>query len=275
MKNIVHLCQPSDIHHYLEGLWRTDAFRESHRHGGFINDLVERFAWLPRFFAEETNDYLERAHFSTWWNVIMLRDDYTNPVIHDLYYLHEIAHAATIPYIAGIGQAAFNEKMQRNELEASVLSEIQIYFEMPGLRENSFSNEIYADRFLRDPAMMLLWTRNREIAIETFRAKRKDVMVSKSVEDMDLTEQWIRRFAEQNAIFFLTWSRRYKEVEAQMAKLQTMDRRLACDNHLEWLQREMDRDPIDAIPFRQEAELFTPFYWSSKAHYAADMSDDG
>src|SRR4029453_8621088 len=65
---------------------------------------------------------------------MMLRGDYANPVIADLYLVHELYHAGTMPYIPGMGRPAFDEKMVRNELEASVLSEIQVYFEMPDLR---------------------------------------------------------------------------------------------------------------------------------------------
>jgi hypothetical protein len=174
MKNLISLATKSDIHDFVGDLWKSEPFRESYRSRGYVYDQVERFAYLPRLFAEASNDRLERAHFSTWWNVIMLRDDYTNPIIHDLYYLHEMAHAATMPYVPRIGRAAFDEKMQRNELEASVLSEIAVYFDMPGLRQNSFDHNIYADRFLDNRSMRQLWKTNREVALETLRSMRRD-----------------------------------------------------------------------------------------------------
>lgn len=266
MKNIIPLVSRGGIHDFMGARWRSAAFRSSHADGGFIYWQVERFAWRPRVFAEPSNDQLERAHFSTWWNVIMLRE-YDNPIIHDLYYLHEMAHAASMPYIGNIGREAFAEKMQRNELEASVLSEIAIYFEMPELREESFNHPIYADRFINDPNLQTLWKANRDVALETMRSIRRDVMVSKPEHLMDTSEIWIRRFADQNAIYANVWADRYNEIEQRMAALQLADRKTGLQEHLDWLEVEAARDPIDNIPFRQEAELFSPFYWSNKAKY--------
>lgn len=276
MKDIIALYERDDIHAFVGGLWRSEEFRESHRSLGYIHDQVERFAWLPRLFAHESNSRLERAHFSTWWNVIMIREDYDNPIIHDLYYLHELAHAASMPYLAGLGRAAFDEKMQRNELEASVLSEIAVYFEMPGLREASFSHPIYADRYLRNPMMRELWQANPAVAIETLRTMRRDIMTSKPYHEMDVAEKWIRRFSDQNAAYSVIWADRYREVEGQMALLQSAavhNRREALDHFGEWIEEEAGRDQVDFIPFRSEAELFAPFYWDNKAKYAEAMKN--
>lgn len=272
MKNLVSLVEKHEVHGFVRDLLRSDIFIRSYDERGFVYDQVEQFAWLPRLFAEETNTHLERAHFSTWWNVIMIRE-YDNPFIHDLYYLHEMAHAASMPYIRGIGRAAFIEKMQRNELEASVLSEIAVYFEMPGLREASFSHEIYADRFLDDRAMQTLWRTNRRVALETLRSQRRDVMVSKAEHTMDVTERWIRRFADQNDAHSVVWADRYLEIEERMSWLQqaTSEDRNFIKLYQRWLEDKAAKDSVDNIPFREEAELFSPFYWSNKRKYEEAM----
>jgi predicted double-glycine peptidase len=285
MKNLRIVVSKQEIHEHMMDLWETESFRDSHRTGGFIYQCVEQFAWLPRIFADMTNDQLERAHFSTWWGVMMNRDDYTNPVIHDLYWLHEMFHAGNMPYIPGIGRQAFDEKMQRNELEASVLSEIQVYFEMPELRAKSFDYPIYADRFLEDPEIVALWKINKHVAIETIRTIRRNVMLSKPEHLMDITELWIRRFAEQNSIYAITWSDRYNEIEQAMHRFQMLtvpdddarrmenDARLyAVHKHAEWIFDEAIKDKVNNIPFRQEAELFSAFYLANKDKYAAAMA---
>lgn len=277
MKNPQLLVSKADVHDYVRALWKTDVFRDSHQPGGFVFDIVEQFALLPRIFAWMTNDHLERAHFSTWWGVMMHRDDYTNPVVSDLYWLHEIYHAATMPYIPGIGKGAFNAKMRRNENEASTFSEIEVYFELLGLREASFEHEIYADRFLKDPKLQLLWNHNKRIAIETFRTVRLDVMVSKAEHEMDEAEMWIRRFDEQNAAYSVVWSDRYSEIETRMAACQTLamagDRANALNAHIRWIDAEASLDPIDHVPFRLEAELFSPFYWANKKKFADSVAE--
>ena len=69
------------------GLWRSEPLRASHAEGGFVHELVEQFAVLPRLFCDSTDDRLERAHFCSWWGVTMNRT-YDNPAIEDLYRLH-------------------------------------------------------------------------------------------------------------------------------------------------------------------------------------------
>jgi hypothetical protein len=134
---------------------------------------------------------------------------------------------------------------------------------MPGLREASFPHPIYADRFLNDPYMQALWTHNKEVAIETLRIKRRDVMVSKPQHLMDTTELWIRRFAKQNEAYSLSWSDQYNDVERHMAEFQSIamagDRERAIHFHRDWLEAEAANDPKDNIPFRLQAEFVHRF----------------
>lgn len=267
MKNLKVYVARNEIAAHINSLWRTNEFAQE----ASVQNIIQEFARVPRFFADMTNEKLETSHFSTWWNVIMNRD-YDNPYVADLYLLHEMYHAARMPYVPGIGKAAFDEKMQRNELEASVFSEIEVYFAVPGLREKTFPFPIYADRFLNDPMMTAMWRVNRTVCVETIRTIRRDVMVSKAETAMDDTELWIRRFADQNAAYSIIWADRYNEVEQQMAgfhALAAVDRKTAAENHMVWLTKEEERDVYWGVPFRQEAELFAAHYWANKAKYQA------
>jgi hypothetical protein len=274
VKNLVTLVSREDVHDFVGNLWQSHFFKKSYAEKGFIFEQVERFAWLPRFFAETTNDHLERAHFATWWNVITLRQ-YDNPVISDLYYLHEITHAATMPYLGGIGRAAFDEKMQRNELEASVLSEIAVYFELPGLREAAFGHEIYADKYLEEDFWRSLWRANKQVALEAIRTERRHIMTSKPEHEMSKAEVWIRRFAEQNEAYSITWADKFRYIEGRMWNFQhaalKAGRGAAARHHESWLRDQAALDPVDNIPFRAQAEMFAPFYWSNKEKFAAEM----
>jgi hypothetical protein len=271
MKDLVIITTPADIHDYVRALWKTDVFRHSHQPGHFIFDVIDQFAKVPRGFCETTNDYLERAHFCTWWNVHMHRRDYANPYIEDLYRLHEIYHAATLPYLNAIGYEAFHRKMEDNELKASVASEIRAYFEMPELRHVSFAYEIYADRYLRNPDMQVLWRENKGVAIETLQEARRDVMFSKPEHEMDFPERWIRRFTIQNRQWSTVWYERYQEVENHMWQHQMLalngKRKEAAARHQAWLDQHMADDPAEAVPFRQEAALFAGIYWANRRKY--------
>lgn len=276
MKNLHGIADKNDIIDFIGSLWKTELFQKAHADpNSYVSGVVNEYAYLPRMFAESSNEQLERAHFSTWWGVLMLRDDYDNPYIHDLYLLHEMYHAGKMPYIPGIGREAFAEKMQRNELEASVMSEVQVYFEMPELRALSFSYPIYADQFLNNDRMVNLWKSNRSVARETIRTIRRDIMTSKPEHLLSLTEVWVRKFVDQNTIWALIWTSRYNEIEYRMSMLQersSYDRAGALQEHLDWLTRECARDVVDNVPFREEAELFEPFVAANKREYAKAMA---
>jgi hypothetical protein len=273
MKNLVVIAQPSDIEDHVRSLWKTELFRKSHVTGKFIGDVIRQFSLIPRGFCQTSNDSMERAHFCTWWNVHMTRDDYTNPFIEDLYRLHEIYHAATMPYIPGIGYEAFHRKMEENELKASVASEIRIYFELPELRAEAFKYPIYADRFLIRKDMQQLWRENRELAIETLQELRRDVMFSKAEHEMDFAERWIRRFTVQNRQWSTIWYEHYDTVETHVWRLyQTTlsgDRSGAARAHEDWVAERAAQDPASSIPFRLEAEMFANIYWSNRRKYDA------
>ena len=275
MKNIQLLETASDVYDFVLDTWKTDVFRQSHANGGHIHDIVTQFAKQPRLFCEASNDDLERSHFPTWFGASMQRHDYTNAVIADLYRYHEFIHAGTMPYWPGLGPDAFEEKMTRNELEASTASEIAIYFEMPGLREASFDHPIYADRYLADPAMQVLWANNKTVALETFRLMRRNVMIGKPDNELDITERWVRKFTEQNTQYFLIWRNRYDEVERHMFAFQQKvyrgDRKGAITFHADWLAAEMADDPTDAVPFRDEAQLFAQHYLHNRKLYNLAM----
>jgi hypothetical protein len=101
--------------------------------------------------------------------------------------------------------------------------------------------------------------------------------------NMDVTEQWIRKFNDQNAVYGNVWADRYDEIEWRMGELQ---QRCAPDgdrsvhalrvaglaDYRAWLEAEAAKDAVDNIPFRDEAELFSPHYWANKAKYSAAMA---
>ena len=153
--SIIRLHTSDDVEDFVRGLWKTDIFRESHEQGGFVANIVRPFATLPCFFFEASDD-TEKAHFSTWWRGMQLRE-YDNDYVHDLYWLHEMFHGGDMIYAKGLSHDAFKRKMQDNELGASVCSEIEAYFRLPDLREHSFGQEIFADRFLKNPEIQKRW----------------------------------------------------------------------------------------------------------------------
>ncbi len=270
--SIAVLVEPQDIHAYVRALWKTDIFRASHDSGGFVAKVVDEYAALPRFMFDSSDKEIETSHFSTWCSGIQRRQ-YDSDAVHDLYYLHEMKHAGNMVCAAGLEFENFKRKMQDNELEASLCSEIQAYFELPGLRAISFPYEIYADRFLNDPACQARWQQNPQGLMDTLKLYRRNVLTSQNPQDK--VEYWIRKFAYQNDVWANIWSHHYDLVERAMVDLRTKtesgDRKGAIRDHLAWLL-SADIAKGTTVPFPGEAKAMASTYWLNKAVYADEFS---
>jgi hypothetical protein len=291
MKNVTRLYSKEQIHDYVMSIWKTDLFRHAHEHGlseakdyrdggthNFVSSIVDKFANLPRFAFDMTDDRIERAHFSTWWGGISHRT-YDNPYIHDLYWIHEMAHAGMMVYMRDMTFENFLRKMTDNELHASVVSEVQIYFEMPELRQLSFPQEIYADRFLRDAGLRTRYAVEPELTFEEFKVRRRDTMMDPNPKNVP--DFWINRFYTQNAAWGACWAHSFKKVETAMSILRentvTYDasvnknqvRRRCLDTLIDAFLAD---NTTDGIPFKREAEAFAGIYWANRGHYDDAMN---
>ncbi|MDE1151813.1 MAG: hypothetical protein PW788_04670 [Micavibrio sp.] len=262
MKNIQQIVSRADIHDHMKSLWRTDAFKDSYARGGLVYRIVDRFAALPRFFYDMSDEYLERAHFSLWWSGIGYRQ-YDKGSCNDLYLLHELAHGADMIHLEGQHPDSFARKMQDNELYASTVTEIMVYFDMPELRAMTFPTEIFADRFLKDGGLQQRWQEEPDrLTTELYYRRRHAMFWPK---EGDAIEQWLHSFTAQNQRWFDIWRQNYDSVETAMARLTraafTGDRKGALQRHLDWLHEKAGGGDI---PFRAEAAAFAPAYWQNR-----------
>tara|TARA_R110002124_G_scaffold64985_2_gene177199 strand:- start:1831 stop:2727 length:897 start_codon:yes stop_codon:yes gene_type:complete len=276
MKNLEVVTQADEIHAYCQKLWRTDAFKKSYDTGGLVFEVVDKLASLPRYFYERSDDRLETGHFTSWWGGIQLRpNDYKQDGVHDVYYLHEMYHAATMPCCPDLIYGAFLQKLGNNESDASVCSEISAYFEMPELRKETFGFEIYADRFLKDPTYQALWQNNRREFEEMMIIKRRNVMHS-TYQPQDMPEKWINLFSSQNKESGTVWTDSYNKIETAMWQLRVesidsnIGRDQAMKNFMTWLTSDEITNGTD-IPFPKEAEVFADIYWRNKKLYAQEV----
>ncbi|HEY0131638.1 MAG TPA: hypothetical protein VGB57_09550 [Allosphingosinicella sp.] len=267
-ESIELLAEPADIHDFVMSLWSDGPIRRSHASGGSVKRLVDRFARLPRFFFRASDQGLEWTHFSTWWGGILLCD-YAKPAIRDLRYLHEIHHAATLPYIPNGNVPTFEAKAFRNEREASTATEMAIYLEFPELRPLTFDHPIFMDRFLfpdgdfgrPDARLIERWRSERDIVFQELMYERtRAILADESEVDPDDPQiVWLRRYGEQGANWVRVWSRRFQCVEDSMIRLREDGarggRKDAARRHLDWLLSPEIAEGTD-VPFRTEAAGF-------------------
>jgi hypothetical protein len=260
VKNLVVLRTAADVTAHVAGLWRTRLFRES----PYVAGWVARFAAHPAVFAEMSDSELEYPHFATWFGMTYLRS-YDDPAISDLYYLHEIVHAVHNHYEQEPLFTAWYRKMNGVEFSASLETEGYVYLEVPGLREISFRDEIWADRYLG--AERRLGRSLRDIM-------RQDRYRAMSRPDpMDYCEQQIAAYGRQN----FEWANIWKLAEeGRPAYLQVEDHMLTfragttgIDEHVEWLRR------FEPVPFPVQARLFAPVYWNNKLSYRMKQHEKG
>lgn len=279
MKNIVKLVTPDEIHAYVRALFKTDEFRDSYDRGGLVYQVVDDFAAYPKFFYEMTDKRLEYGHFTSWWGGMQLRpDEYKHSdAIHDLYYLHEMKHAGTMPVHPGLMHNTFMRILGDNESDASVTSEIAAYFDMPTLRSKSFTYPIYADRFLNDPVYLNWWKHDSAQFVESMKYKRRDLMDPKYV-PQDGPETWIHNFAAQNMALGPVWVKRAADVEQMIWDFRSECRdgavgpAQALDNMIAYLQSTPVSEGSD-IPFIQEAKDAADIIWANKNKYTASMQN--
>lgn len=285
--SIVLLSKPGEIHDYVMDLWSDGPIRRSHQDGGLIHQLVDRFARLPRIFFRPSDTRLEWTHFSPWWGAILLAD-YENPVIRDLRFIHEIYHAATMPYARGMNLATMAERNSQNEREASTFSEIAIYLEFPELRQLSFPHPIFADRLLykdgslQHPDLRLRerWRTQRETVFQELMYARLGVVLAEE-DEIDADDPqivWLRRYPEQGSIWCNVWRERHRMVDEAMVTLrercETEGRVDAGRRHLDWLMSGDIAGNTD-IPFHREALAFRTTFDDLIAAYDAAMAEEG
>lgn len=209
MKDIITTSSPGESYELLRGLWATDLFRKSEYIDGWATKAANR---RPLLFTM-THPDIEWSHFTSYF-CCLARREYDNPVIQDLYYLHELIHVAEMPHQSPvIDFYNWRTEVFRNELLASLHSEAYVYFEIPELREASFGHEIWVDRFLT-PRWRGFYRDARGPAKERIRRERK--LVSTNPNPHDPIEQQIAGYFHQNIQWAEIWRKIYPEIAEHM-----------------------------------------------------------
>ncbi|KAA5542121.1 hypothetical protein FYK55_15035 [Roseiconus nitratireducens] len=317
MRNIIKLVTANEICSYVrDQLLQTEVLRRSYDQGGLVASVLRRFARLPRFFYQpsadtitvadegggEVTEFIESPHFSPWWGGIQLRD-YENKLVQDLYYLHEIEHAGTMPYGPDTRHSlrdpvTFKNKIRDNEHEASTLSEMTIYCEFPELRKHSFAHEIFVDRFLFcdgdfdrvNVRMLQRWRDEPDLVKKEMMYARAAVLTGPKVSSDDLAAYWLKRFYSQGREWTKIWTNpkgeskqlprggRFALVESAMVRFreqcEAAGREAALDEHLGWL-RSSDVTGGTEVPFFDEARAFCESYLRHKLRYFESLRNIG
>lgn len=197
---------------FFLNLWQTQMFKKASTNPeSLVGGLLGRYSMNVRYYYEMQDKELERSAFTSWYNVLSLKD-YDNRYIHDLYLLHELTHICSMPYQVNLGFGEWQSKMRENEVWASFVSEVLIYFEIPELRQHSFGNKIWVDKFL---------------SVEQYKNKSAQELYSLMlplrqkayIEPADLVEKELADFKKFSFLFYSVWEKDYNTIEEQVVNL--------------------------------------------------------
>lgn len=270
MQNLLPIVTAESIDNFVFGLWQTEPFRLSHKtEGGYINNIVKRFSKEPRFFAEMTEPAVEWSHFTAWMNIIYRREDfYRNPTVNDLYYLHEIYHIISMNYTPNLSFEDWSMKMWDNERNASIQSEVEVYFALPEIRETSFPFEIWVDRFLQNKVLLVadigdnlrFYNTNKLEFQFKLQLVRSAAMIHPIVDDE--IENVIANYANMNIIWYRIWKNKYNIVEYFMWNFKQLVYSGNIAGAVEFALNFYNTSEL--CPFEDEARLFAKILKESK-----------
>jgi hypothetical protein len=255
MRNLTAVVSTDDIHAACRELWRTEVFRASHDDpNGYVFGVIDAYARLPRLFCDLDDPPIEKSHFLAWMGVTPRRDWYDNPAIQDLYYLHEYVHQATMVYDGHLNFDEWCRKVWDNERDASLQSEVFVYFELPELRPQSFAFPIWADRFLADASVRQRFHRDRGAFVDHLTAERERAMCRPT--SGDTAERLISSYHRLNLAWVDIWKPHFTQVESALATFEGMasEDRVAAINYLaDW---HLQQQGPSLCPFEAEAHAF-------------------
>lgn len=207
MKNEVFVFK-SQVYNVVHKLWKTDLFKRLHTEEGSVVNILVKELEKKSFTLFDYTSEKERTHMLLWFYHVGRRE-YENPYIHDLFYFHEFYHLVSFPEKKHTDFEEFKEAMWVNELKASLMSEVFIYYFVPELRDKTFAQRIWFDdlkeMFWYEKVIIDKEIFNFEKLPEIFNLiKERRLMLRNDIEtDLD-TENWVKKYNSKD-VWFERW----------------------------------------------------------------------
>jgi hypothetical protein len=294
MRNVKFYVSAKEVTDHINSLWQSQEFIQSSQdENGLIYWLTQEMAKFPRIFAEMSDSSIEWTHFYSWMNVFTYRY-YPNPVQSDLYWLHEFYHAITMKYKRNMEFAHWFRAMGENELEASLMSEVLVYYAFPTLRAKSFQFEIWADRFLKvNPGDGNFDFRNLnsrsaiDRSVDLYTHIKKDRIRAMITPDpYDFAELQIANYTRQNLQWAIIWKNSFNRVNELMCIFQDASSDHGSFIGMIYLANNLlmpENSPMSSllgfehfinwVPFEAEAREFAAIANASKKMHSNEIAE--
>ena len=236
--------------------WRS-AQGKMWAHGGspLAVWLKSRLQERPFYMSSYWQPDIQRKHFAQMWGQIFERH-YDNVALRDLYWLHELAHWASMTMEPSKDHTSWTLKWDTNELMSSFISEVLIHGESPDWDSAALGSPAWARQFTsiscQNPLIPSTWSKGATLAWE----RRVSVRAGET-KPTGQTEIWLSSFAAENARWANIWSKNWSRIDAglnayrlaqiagdEMAMRDTLD---AAGRVTQW----------PAVPYLEEAVAFS------------------
>lgn len=238
MKNFQLLNKPSEVRDYVESLWQSDIFKQKTYKNKEIDRIVDAYCSKPRIVAEYSDFELERQNHHSWMNILPKRK-YDNPVVHDLFNLHEMKHMAH-QYRLNEDYHSWAARMIHEELQASLFTEALVYYNDPDLREQSYDGPIWVDGFKQEEKTFGYDSYVHILKKARYQASVKPKKGSK-------LEEKIRDYAINNRLWVNVWKERYGVIETVYS---------LWGNVLSVIELWLEENATNGVLFHAELEEF-------------------
>ncbi len=143
MKNI-QTVHPNEMEDFFASFWKSQEFKQLQKNNPYFKVWLNKLKEAPIFFfdlSHEKGKYHLTSHLR-----LIARREYSNNYMNDLYYMHELTHCAEFEASEDIDYTNWKNKLNDNELYASIVSEVFVYYFCPSMIGKTF-NPLWAKRF--------------------------------------------------------------------------------------------------------------------------------
>lgn len=242
LKAEIEVIPQAQVHNYVLSLFRTELVKNAAiTPGNTIYNLVQKLSKRPLFVDHPPEgDTLHRENFTAYWGVSNARRYINpNPIINDLYYIHELSHILEMPYDTTLSFEEWRHKMTYHEKEITFLTEFAIHFEFPEIRKLMNFDSIYADKYLNDPKIQELYKKDPKAVFKIIFDEKERIQEHSSPNNLTADEFRSWFYGRTMEVWAAVYGKVSHNIETHMKayyeKLK-VDPKSAVEFHLKWLK---------------------------------------
>ncbi|MDB5194484.1 MAG: hypothetical protein JWN50_498 [Parcubacteria group bacterium] len=209
MRDLTFFPTLAEYEHFINTeIIKTEEFKTHPFYKGLVDFVIDHRS--PIFF--KASEEYEYAHFTQYFNFVLMRDHYASDSVSDMFFMHDMVHMAFDNPLnpRRLTKEYFTEIVNYNEYVASNDTEMLTYYRIPGLREKSLSYTILYDllkeKYPEAPSINFLLKLRKSIVFEN-----SDGGLG-GHPDAEKVFAYLRKFKQNNVVWGDLWYNKMPEV---------------------------------------------------------------